>query len=552
MKNSYLVFAFLLLFLATSSSAQTIPVGTPVLEEVLRRRQIAGEGDSLPSFAVRPLSFPVAAYDTLLASLAPHRRRLAPVTFAGGRGVARLLPVTLTQQYNSHHPYGWNDGSMIPARGYQNQLSMGVAARLGFVSVQLQPELVVAGNRNFSTFPSSHTDEMWYSYYTQVQNRIDHPEKFGSGSYSRLFPGQSSVRLHVKKLSAGLSTENLWWGPGIRNSLLMSNTAPGFPHLTFNTSAPVLSAVGAFEWQVVSGLLANSGLLPDDTSRRYTGVPLYAPKQEEERYLNGMILTWQPKWTKGLYLGFSRVLYLYRSDIQGIGGYLPVVAKFFKDNAANEDDLKRDQLLSVFLRLVLPRDRAEVYAEYGRNDHSANSRDLLLEPEHARGYILGGRKLFPAGKGKDLELFIELTQLQNPPTARFRAVPTWYVHHQVRHGYTHRGQVLGAGIGPGSNSQTIGLSWLHGLDSWNFSLERVVRNNDLYQYAVVPDLSYDGHWVDVSANARKNWVRQNLVYSANLSLVRSYNYQWRNNHSPADGKRDVNNLHARFSVSYLF
>ena len=36
-----------------------------------------------------------------------------------------ILPVTLTTQFNSHHPYGYNDASFIPAKGLQSQLTFG-------------------------------------------------------------------------------------------------------------------------------------------------------------------------------------------------------------------------------------------------------------------------------------------------------------------------------------------------------------------------------------------------------------------------------------------
>ncbi|MFX8805488.1 capsule assembly Wzi family protein, partial [Acinetobacter baumannii] len=53
----------------------------------------------------------------------------------------------------------------------------------------------------------------------------------------------------------GISSENLWWGPGIYNSLLMSNNAPGFWHLTFNSRKPLKTPIGDFEWQLIGGKL---------------------------------------------------------------------------------------------------------------------------------------------------------------------------------------------------------------------------------------------------------------------------------------------------------
>ncbi|MFX9097187.1 capsule assembly Wzi family protein, partial [Acinetobacter baumannii] len=47
----------------------------------------------------------------------------------------------------------------------------------------------------------------------------------------------------------------MWWGPGSQNSLLMSNNAPGFLHLTLNTRYPIKTGIGNFEFQFISGKL---------------------------------------------------------------------------------------------------------------------------------------------------------------------------------------------------------------------------------------------------------------------------------------------------------
>jgi hypothetical protein len=55
---------------------------------------------------------------------------------------------------------------MIPAKGYQTQISFGVFFKKGLFSLQVQPELVFAQNANFSTFPSQHSDSIWKNYYS--------------------------------------------------------------------------------------------------------------------------------------------------------------------------------------------------------------------------------------------------------------------------------------------------------------------------------------------------------------------------------------------------
>lgn len=512
-----------------SSYAQFQNVNFQLFNEETREFQLNRKFDSLVSFCVRPVYSPLA-FDS--GNYLSHSSKQI-----------NLLPIVLKQQYNTNFPYEWNDGSMISAKGYQTQLSLGAYFKKGIFSLQLQPELVFAQNSSFQTFPSQQNDTVWKTYYNTVLNLIDAPERFGSKPYLKLFPGQSSFRINYRKLSLGISTENLWWGPGVRNSLVMSNNAPGFPHLSFNSSQPLASSIGSFEWQLISGQLKSSGILPD-TTRKFNGRSLYVPKPSDDRYLNGLIVTWQPKWTKGLFIGFSRVFYQYQSDVPStFNGYLPVFGKLFKRGLTNEDEKKRDQMLSLFFRFILPAEKAEFYAEYGRNDHSQNSRDLLLEPEHSRAYIIGFSKTFERSSS-DMRLFGEIANLQMPSTILLRAQESWYTHYQVRDGYTNYGQVIGAGIGPGSSCQTFGLDWGHSYNKIGGTIERVVHNNDFYYSAFAPTEQWQKHWVDLSLNLNKSWIKKRIVYDAGISFINSLNYEWY--------FKNVFNASVRFQIAYLF
>ena len=511
-----------------------------IYDETERDLQLNGKTDSLISFCVRPLNTNIFRPDLIGQDYLVGKIRLYDCTF---KKKYLLLPFEFKQQFNTDHPYGWNDGSMIPAKGYQTQLSFGAFVQKGIISLQLRPEIIFAQNSSFKTFPAQQTDSIWKTYYSVVLNKIDAPERFGRGSYLRVFPGQSALRVNYHKLSVGISTENLWWGPGVRNALIMSDNAPGFPHFSFNSLQPVRSSIGSFEWQLISGKLKGSGIQPD-TTRKFNGQSLYIPKGNGDRYFNGIVATWQPKWTKGLFLGFSRVFYQNVSDVSSsFNGYLPVFGKLFKGGLSNEDEKKRDQILSFFVRFILPKERAELYAEYGRNDHSQNARDFLLEPDHSRAYIIGFSKTFER-LSNDIRLFGEITNVQIPSTILLRPQESWYAHYQVRYGYTNYGQVIGAGIGPGGSSQTIGLQWGKAFNKIGGTIERVVHNNDFYYYAFAPSEQWQKHWVDLSLNFNKSWFSKRILYEARISLVNSLNYQWY--------YTNVVNLNARFAVAYLF
>ena len=82
-----------------------------------------------------------------------------------------------------------------------------------------------------------------------------------------------NIKLNYKGLSFGISNENLWWGPSIRNSIMMSNHARGFKHISLNSTRPLKSFIGWFEFQLVSGRLESSGYTPPNPNYIYA-VPI--------------------------------------------------------------------------------------------------------------------------------------------------------------------------------------------------------------------------------------------------------------------------------------
>ena len=410
---------------------------------------------------------------------------------------------------------------MIPSRGNQSQMSFGVFAKYGPLSIQLKPEYVHAENLVFEGFPAEQYDVVWAKYFDSYYNVSEITERFGEDVYSKLFWGQSSVRLTFDPVSIGLSNENLWWGPGNRSSLLMSNNAPGFKHITVNTSRPVQTKFGSFEAQMIAGRLENSGILPREVNRVYEGRALYIPKRNDWRYLSGFVMTYNPKWVPGLFIGTSRVSQMYHQDAgTSPADFIPLLKPFENKSAAE----KRDRYSTLFFRWVLKEAHAEVYGEYGHQGKKTFV-NLREEPEIGAAYLFGLRKIIPWNKrsGEYLQVSVELTQLQQPSVPQYGG---WYTSPTIRQGYTHRGQVLGAGIGPGSNLQSLSVSWYKGLKRIGLQGERYDHNNDFYYQMYNNPVDVRKHYIDMSASAFLDWDYRNLVFSAKGSMIRSLNYQY--------------------------
>lgn len=533
------ILLFLFVFLGIAQiKAQTVPVGTSI-EDYYRRMQLMGELDTTVSFTIRPL-FPESlrstsnVFDPDSSLQKDHWLNLNRSLKSKDRPFEfQLMPILWKQQINTHHPYGWNDGAMIPAKGYQTLITAGFFTKIGPLSIQLAPEYVYAANKSFETVGN--------------QQFMDFPERFGDKAYSKAFWGQSSIRLNFGPASIGLSNENLWWGPGRRNSLLMSNNAPGFKHITLNTTKPVSSPIGSFEAQFIGGKLESSGIAPFDDSY---------PGNKAWRYLSGMDLSYQPKWLPGVFFGFIRNFYAYHDDLEKIGDFIPFLTPFQKKNTNDGDEFDRDQILSLYTRWLLPKAKAEVYFEFGQNDNSHDFRDFIGAPDHSRTYLFGLSKLVPVKNRTDefIQINAELTQLSQSIDRYLRSAGDWYMHSWgVPQGYTNNGQILGAGIALGGNLQSLDVSWVKGLKKIGLGFER-------YEHSIFnAPISINKHsrrWVDFAFAGIGEWTYKNLLLSTKIQGIKSLNYQWRlKDYNPDQyyiPHNDVFNFHGELGIMFRF
>jgi hypothetical protein len=556
--KKFLPLFFAILFFKITGFCQTIPVGDNYLEDMARRDQITGKNENPLSFSIRPLSagWNNTNIDSTLQSLTLGKSGERETSIFGVPAIVHPLPVRWINQYNTNKPFGYNNSDLYPNVGYQTAVSAGVFVQAGPLIVQLNPRFVYAQNKYFPTFADvqgKNNDPRLLEAYFNIANGIDAPERFGNNSLQHLYAGQSKISVHLFKLELGLSTENMWWGPGVQNAIMMSNSAPGFFHWTFNSFTPIKSPIGSFEWQLIGGNLTQSGYPPLDTSKLEFGKNLYSAKPVVTRYISALTVNWQPKWIAGLYLGFSAYDYMNKDSVYRqksiLKKLIPVITGSSNNantiSSSNSSGDSQDFAIALNVRQIFPAYNSEIYFEWARNDRAGSLNDLLQEPEHSSAYTLGGARLFPVAGDQFIQLRIELTHLQNPPTYLFRAEPSWYVHlASPRDGYTNEGRYIGAGIGPGSNSFTFDISYLKGNNSFGMDLERLVHDNDLYYMAYGGTSNFRTHWVDFSSSCYANYRIKRYLITAVLAPVYSINYEYKGGNSI--------NLHSSINLTYYF
>src|SRR5207245_10587160 len=124
--------------------------------------------------------------------------------FASRRSFAWVTPAA-NGRINTTFPFGYNDGPMWAGRGLTLDIQGGFALRRGVLSLTVAPMAFVAPNAGFALMSNGQAGRLAYGDGMQPY-AIDRPQRFGSGAYARLDPGQSTLRVDSHKLAVGVTT----------------------------------------------------------------------------------------------------------------------------------------------------------------------------------------------------------------------------------------------------------------------------------------------------------------------------------------------------------
>ncbi|HKY99104.1 MAG TPA: hypothetical protein VJL35_14705, partial [Gemmatimonadaceae bacterium] len=234
-------------------------------------------------------------------------------------GAARPFSIVLPQvslNMNSDLPFGQNDGAMWGGKGYNWRAMGGATFTAGPLRVVAIPEVVYSTNYAISIDPLDlrfarplpGNRSRFSSPFNYVPYSVDMPYRFGDSAFAKVYPGQSSASVLVGNFEGGVSTENEWWGPAIRNPILFSDNAAGFPHAFIRTGKPVTTGIGVFEGRWIVGGLKESDYFDDDVTNNIRSVSAFS-------------LVWKRKPTSGLTLGIARSVYAAADGYSGVGSH---------------------------------------------------------------------------------------------------------------------------------------------------------------------------------------------------------------------------------------
>jgi hypothetical protein len=537
-----LITALCVLCLVTAQ-AQTISVLNPILDDAVRRAQLWGDVPLTSSMCIRPvhadrvlgIKDPFgqdSIYDFIQAGGVDKPLK---IRFQDKSGLfkVQMVPINVKLQYNSHHDHGWQDGPMVPNRGAQVFASGGVHLKLTkFVEAQFAPEVVYAQNR---AVPNG--------WNPPVRNPAsDRPERFGTEAYQRNFLGQSYLRANLGSISAGLSSENVSWGPGPYTGLIQSNNAPGIPHLDIHTNKPIKTAIGSFEMMVIAGNLRYSGFGydagPNPGGAHLPDVYRVPARDSLIRLYSSLAGVYNPKWFPGLSLGATRSIWTEGPITPGSVPWPTYLRLAISSPTGLWYQGAYDQMASLFARYVMPESHAEIWVEYALDDARADFEDFFVSPGHSRAYQVGFRKLHEInGRKEYLDIGYQLIHCEAAKEVMIRRQFGWPVFYDSD--YTNYGQVIGAGIGTGSNMVLFHVDRVKGKRRVGGYIEWLQRNNDNIYSGRTPWLGtwygYDftKKYTEVSLGLNVQEVRGPYLYYLKAMFTQTYN--WNNWYHPTRG-----------------
>jgi hypothetical protein len=413
-----------------------------------------------------------------------QRQNLGTKRHLFGDVFMRIYGPELFTSVNTAAPYGQNDGVLWQGRGFNASFTGGVRLEGYGFELTFKPQAAFSQNLAFETMPTAYENE--YGYFWGYG--VDAPQRFGDKPFFDWDLGDSEIRYSWKTLTAGFGTQPVWIGPAFLNPILHSNNAPAYPKFDFGIRKQKVTIpwinwyIGDIEARVWIGYQSESDYFDSDSSNDHV-------------MFHGLSFSYAPSFLPGLSLSANRVC-LVPWEWENLKYIFPI-----------NDNTYEDQKMSLAFSWLLLKSGFELYGELMADDYIGGGNGFLAYMRHpfeATSYTIGIKKYTRLLSEKKIygELIFELNFMEMTQNFQFAWPYSPYFHHQLRHGYTNRGQFLGNASSPGGNSQYLKFILYYPKGSSHILIARNnPDNNYIYQHAVYAsneDGSLHSRWASVN------------------------------------------------------
>ncbi|MBC8344707.1 MAG: hypothetical protein H8E56_00445 [Candidatus Marinimicrobia bacterium] len=291
------------------------------------------------------------------------------------------------------------------------------------------------------------------------------------------------LQFHLKGVSAGYGNWNQWWGPGIHNSLVMSNNAEGFYHYYIGSAGyqPFIKKVSYKFKYMVSQEMKN--------------------RTVDDYYFSAWFLNLKYNVIE---FGMSRnVLSGGYSDLPwSLSDAMTVLID-------NKNNKYWDTINEYYLLAHFPESGLEVFLDIGFPNRSYAGKDPEIYSDHAMGSNLGLRKQGAFGSDKLLFGF-EYTRLVQGIYYNILPTPNWFDN--IKYNYSsYKGRRWAAHSGADSDDFLIFMGYKDEQKSFIYGLN-YERHGVTYHFP--PEVKFESR-IDVSykrRNTRVHFIYENEYF----------------------------------------
>lgn len=456
------------------------------------------------------------------------------------------LPLRARSIWNGELPRPANDGALWAGRGLSFAVEAGVGLRTGPMVVVLAPELLASRNRPFEVLAGKDSLRSRFSspFHGVGPHSMDLPLRHGMEPTVRIHPGSSALWFESPEwgVRTGVTAAPLWWGPSLRNALLISHQAPGIPRAF--ASGLHATRWGTAEWQWWTGLLVESRFFDrDETNQR--------------RSIGGIGVALSPAALPGWSFGGGRLVVAPELETQGFDAGALLESAFRSASLWGEGGAapEADALSMLF---VAWEDRARglrVSAEGAWQELPGGLRDWLTAWSHTRATTVALEWAPPAGSPS--EGWYVAAEAASLDQTRVKygepAPPDFYSGRADPAGFTHHGQLLGAPAGPGGQEVWIEAGRRAGpVERAGLYLSRARIENDAV--AREPALNFSRRDAALEGGVRVRGAWRGVRMEAEAGVQRRFNYLFQNGRANPLGLRTVNvtNPHLSLGVEWAW
>lgn len=464
-------------------------------------------GCATAAVAHPPAAVPLDRHLTVLA----HRLEGTPDSVAPllagarcGHGWSlRPLRPTVRATFQDGIPDARDDGAAVTSNGLSLHARAGLEGRIGPVQVRFAPELTIEENVGFETAPGvDPARSSFASPFYAGRISADLPSRFGLSSRTAFHPGESGIWWRHRPFEVSAVTGLLRWGPAAGEGLVIGTSAPGIPRIEW--------ALRGRRHGHAVGIRSFIGAVSESPYFDSVGVNDWRP-------LSGVRMEWSPREPR-LRFGISRTVMDGRRQRSLMDGVSLALTNARTDSLIDFTSLDVEWI-------DLP-GGTWGWVELARQVPIEGLRDLLRQPTEGLALRIGGSQRIAVDGTGAWYLSADFVRLDQPQQRTDRLEQDLYTSGTVVHGWTHRGQPLGSGLGPGGQRQRLGLDRRGRRFRIGGFLERVRWNDGmLYRQFLTGPFRHD---VSVLGGLHLANARQPDAFTLRLSVGRRLNYLFQN------------------------